>query len=418
MPDPRAASPPYIEPSWATESRDRGAIRRTNLGVVLRLLRDAGPRSRARIAADTGLPKPTVTSLVAELVALGLVREGPTRREGAVGRPGTLVHLDGHAVCGIGVEISTSYVQVLALALDGEPLHERRVTVPVGAAGPEAVLDLTAREIDACRTAVQQSGVHPVGITVAVPGVVDAATGTARYAPAIGWCDVAVTDGLRARLTAPPPSLALDNDAKLAALAEYALARGTDVHDMVCVTGERGIGAGVISAGRLLRGAAGFAGEVGHMPLDPERRPCACGRRGCWETMVGLDAILRLAADEGDSLHDPAVELKDRFALLRTRAHARDPRTRAAMARVADDLGLGVALLADVLNPRVVVLGGYFTHIGDLMIERVREVVHERVMAPNAGGCEVRLSTLGFAAAARGGAHLALGAVFEDPATI
>lgn len=64
------------------------------------------------------------------------------------------------------------------------------------------------------------------------------------------------------------------------------------------------------------------------------------------------------------------------------------------------------------------VLGGYFTHIGDLMIERVREVVHERVMAPNAGGCEVRLSTLGFAAAARGGAHLALGAVFDDPATI
>ncbi|MCX5386829.1 ROK family transcriptional regulator [Streptomyces sp. NBC_00083] len=415
MPELRAASPPHTEPSWAAESRDRGAIRRTNLGVVLRLLRDAGPRSRARIAADAGLPKPTVTSLVAELVALGLVREGPARREGAVGRPGAEVRLHGHAVCGIGVEVSTSYVQVVALALDGVELYGRRVTVDVAAAGPDAVLDLAACELAACRTAVQDSGVHPAGITVAAPGVVDTASGTARYAPAIGWRDVAVTEGLRTRLTDPPP-LALDNDAKLAALAEYAAVRVEDVHDMVCVTGERGIGAGVISAGRLLRGANGFAGEVGHMPLDPERRPCACGRRGCWETMVGLDAILRLAADEGDVLHDPTVELGDRLDLLRTRARAADPRTVAAMARVADDLGLGVALLADVLNPGVVVLGGYFTHIGDLMIERVRAVVHERVMAPDAGGCEVRLSTLGFAAAARGGAYLALNAVFEDPA--
>ncbi|MFG3281271.1 ROK family protein [Streptomyces sp. NPDC048111] len=416
MPQSRAASPSHNEPSWAAESRDRGAIRRTNLGVVLRLLRDAGPRSRARIAADAGLPKPTVTSLVAELVSLGLVREGPARREGAVGRPGAEVRLHGHAVCGIGVEISTSYVQVVALALDGAELYEHRVAVAVAEAGPETVLDLAARELTTCRTAVQARGVRPAGITVAVPGVVDSANGAARYAPGIGWRDVAVTDGLRTRLGGPPVPLTLDNDAKLAALAEYASARADDVHDMVCVTGERGVGAGVISAGRLLRGAQGFAGEVGHMPLDPERRPCACGRRGCWETMVGLDAILRLAADEDDALHDPAVELRDRLDLLRTRARAAHPRTLAAMARVADDLGLGVALLADVLNPRVVVLGGYFTHIGDLMIERVREVVHERVMAPDAGGCDVRLSALGFAAAARGGAHLALGPVFEDPA--
>ncbi|MDG4865251.1 ROK family protein, partial [Streptomyces sp. T-3] len=92
-----------------------------------------------------------------------------------------------------------------------------------------------------------------------------------------------------------------------------------------------------------------------------------------------------------------------------------DPRTGEALAQVADDLGLGLALLADVLNPRVMVLGGYFTHIGDLMLDRVREVVRERVMAPDAGGCEVRLSTLGFAAAARGGAYLALDAVHQDP---
>ncbi|GAA1367864.1 ROK family transcriptional regulator [Streptomyces beijiangensis] len=416
MTDLRAATPMYAASAGPSRSRDRGSIRRTNLGVVLRILRDSGPRSRAQIAVDTGLPKPTVTTLVAELVAHGLISEGSAQREGAVGRPGTLVRIDGRGLCGIGVEISTSYVQVLALTLSGDTVHQHRVAVAVAEAGEEEVLDLTAQAIRASLTALGRDGIRPVGLTLAVPGVIDTAAGTVEYASAIGWRGVAVADGLRRRLEQRLPRLAVENDAKLGALAEYVQAQGSDVHDMVCITGERGIGAGIISDGRLLRGSTGFAGEVGHMPLDPERRPCACGRRGCWEAMVGLDAILRLAAADDDWIHDPAVELESRLEELRRRALDGDARTREALARVAEDLGLGVALLADVLNPRVVVLGGYFTHIGQLMLDRVREVVRERVMAPDAGGCEVRLSELGFAAAARGGAYLALDAVYQDPA--
>ncbi|MFJ9340531.1 ROK family protein [Streptomyces sp. NPDC101733] len=416
-----ATAPPPARtgtPAGPSSPRDRGSIRRTNLGVVLRILGEAGPRSRARIATETGLPKPTVTSLVAELVALGLVREGPAQREGAVGRPGTLVHLDGGDICGIGVEISTSYVHVLALTLGGDRAYEHRGAVAVPGAGSEAVLDVTAAVIRTCLAALDHDGVRPVGLTLAVPGVIDAAAGTVDYAPALGWRGVPVREGLLARLTGTPPGLVVENDAKLAALAEHALVQGEDVSDMVCITGERGIGAGIISEGRLLRGATGFAGEVGHMPLDPQRRPCVCGRLGCWEVMVGLDAILRLAADEDDPVHDPTVALETRLGELRRRARDGDPRTREALARVAEDLGLGLGLLADVLNPHTVVLGGYFTHIGDLMLERVREVVRARVMAPAAGACEVRLSTLGFGAAARGGAHLALDAVYQDPGAV
>ncbi|WP_329113767.1 ROK family transcriptional regulator [Streptomyces sp. NBC_01465] len=415
MTDLRAANPPYAAPVGPSRSRDRGSIRRTNLGVILRILRDSGPRSRAQIATDTGLPKPTVTTLVSELVAHGLISEGSAQREGAVGRPGTLVRIDGHGLCGIGVEISTSYVHVLALTLGGDTAYEHRVAVAVAEAGAKEVLDLTAQAIRACFTALGRDGVRPVGLTLAVPGVVDTAAGTVEYASSIGWRGVAVAEGLRQRLEQPLPRLAVDNDAKLGALAEHFQAEGADVQDMVCITGERGIGAGIISDGRLLRGSTGFAGEVGHMPLDPERRPCVCGRRGCWETMVGLDAILRLAAPDDDWIHDPSVELESRLAELGRRAVEGDARTREALARVAEDLALGLALLTDVLNPRVVVLGGYFTHIGHLMLDRVREVVRERVMAPDAGGCEVRLSELGFAAAARGGAHLALDAVYQDP---
>ncbi|MEV0095386.1 ROK family transcriptional regulator [Streptomyces sp. NPDC050738] len=419
MTDLRAATLPYAAPAGSSRPRDRSSIRRTNLGVVLRILRDAGPRSRAQIATDTGLPKPTVTTLVAELVANGLISEGSAQREGAVGRPGTLVRIDGRGLCGIGVEISTSYVHVLALTLGGDSVYEHRVAVAVAEAGTEEVLDLTAQAIRACFTALGRDGIRPVGLTLAVPGVIDTAAGTVEYASAIGWRKVAVAEGLRRRLGQPLPHLTVDNDAKLGALAEYVQTEGSDVHDMVCITGERGIGAGIISDGRLLRGSTGFAGEVGHMPLDPRRTPCACGRRGCWETMVGLDAILRLAGTgDGDWIHDPAVELESRLGEVRRRADEGDVRTREALARVAEDLGLGLALLADVLNPRVVVLGGYFTHIGHLMLDRIHEVLRERVMAPDAGGCEVRLSALGFAAAARGGAHLALDAVYQDPGAV
>ncbi|WP_377268672.1 ROK family protein [Peterkaempfera sp. SMS 1(5)a] len=416
--DPRAARLSNVALAGPSQARDRRSIRRTNLGLVLRMLRDDGPRSRAQIAADTGLPKPTVTSLVAELVSLGLVREGPAQREGAVGRPGTLVHVDGRDICGIGVEISTSYIHVLALTLSGATAFEHRSAVAVADAEAAAVLDLTGRSIRACLAALERDGIRPVGITLAVPGVVDARTGTVEYAPALGWRDLGVVDGLSARLDQPTPPIAVGNDAKLVAIAEYVQAQGKGVQDMICITGERGIGAGIITDGRLLRGSTGFAGEVGHMPLDPERRRCVCGRLGCWETMVGLDAIFRLAADVGDPVHDPHVELEDRLAELHRRARSGDVRTRQALSRVADDLALGIALLADVLNPEVVVLGGYFSYIGDLMLQRVREVVRARVMAQEAGGCEVVLSTLGFRAAARGGAHLALDAVYQDPSAV
>ncbi|MEZ0109885.1 putative NBD/HSP70 family sugar kinase [Catenulispora sp. EB89] len=395
---------------------DRASIRRDNLGVVLRLLRDAGPRSRVRIAADTGLPKPTITGLVGELVALGLASEGTVERDGSIGRPGLSVHLDGRDVCGVGAEISADYVGVLAMTLRGETVFEQRLPVGVAAAGVGSVLDLLAGLITRCLTEIAGTGVRPAGITLAVPGVVDIAAGRVDYAANLGWRDVEVLAELGARLGPGTPELRLENDAKLGAVAEYLAIKDADLHDLLYITGETGIGGGIVSDGRLLRGAAGFAGEIGHMPLDPERRECACGRRGCWETMVGLSALLRLAAAPGDPVHDPTVDVEQRLAELRERALAGDERTVAAFDRVAADLGLGIGLLADVLNPGAVVLGGYFTHVGELMLERVRSVVRERVMAPDAGGCQVEVSRLGFSAPALGGAHSALERVYQDPA--
>jgi predicted NBD/HSP70 family sugar kinase len=416
--DLRATAPRAVSLAGPSKPSDRASIRRTNLGLVLRLLRDSGARSRARIAADTGLPKPTVTHLVAELVDLGLVREGSEERSGGVGRPGLTVEIDGHDFCGIGVEVSVDHLSVVALTLRGDEVHRRRTAADVRAAGPESVLDDAAGLVREALRAIADRGAWCVGLTFAAPGVVDLAAGVVRYAPDIGWRDVPVLHALRERLGPEAPPAALENDAKLGAVAEYLVVQDQDIRDMLYVTGEVGVGGGIISGGQLLRGSAGFSGEIGHMPLDPGGRPCGCGRRGCWETMVGMAALLRQAADAEDPVRDPSLDLETRLAEVAARAARGDARTLAALANVADDLALGLGLLVDVLNPRAVVLGGYFAHLGAYLIDRVRAGLPLRVIAPDAGGCEVLLSTLGFAAPSRGAAYLALDRLYQDPSAV
>ncbi|MFC1436834.1 ROK family transcriptional regulator [Streptacidiphilus sp. N1-10] len=413
--DLRGGAAHEVAMAGPSKPSDRASIRRTNLGLVLRLLRDSGPRSRARIASDTGLPRPTITGLISELVELGLVREGASERDGSVGRPSQAVEIDGRTICGVGVEINVDYLAVVALDLRGEVAFQRRIAVDVRTAGPESVLDSAAALVREAEAAVQAAGARVVGAALAAPGNVDITTGRVAFASNIGWRDVAALDALRERLGRSAPPLRLENDAKLGAIAEYLVASASDIHDLIYVTGETGVGGGIISGGQLMRGARGFAGEIGHMPLAPGGHPCACGRVGCWETMVGLGALLRHASDPDDPVHDPSLDVESRLADLRRRADDGDPRTLQALALIADDLALGVALLVDVLNPRAVVLGGYFAVFADYLLPSVREGVARRVMAPECGGCEVLPSTLGFTAPARGGAYLALDAVYQDP---
>jgi predicted NBD/HSP70 family sugar kinase len=397
-------------------------MRRSNLALVLRHLRDAGPRSRARISVETGLNRGTVSSLIAELIDRGLVREGDVQRGGSVGRPGQTVELDGRGIGGIGVEINVDYVTALVLDLTNTVVFDQRVALDVQALPAEAVLDavtdLAARALAECA----RVGMTPAGMTLAVPALVDAESGVVAFAPNLHWTKVAAVDGLVERLTrrlGPPDfPVQVDNDANLAALGEYAMGGMAGTPDLVYLTGETGVGGGVMVDGRLLRGAEGFSGEIGHMPLNPGGNLCGCGRRGCWETMVGLAALLRLAATPDDPVCDPSLDLEQRLDVICDRAEAGDRRTLEALELVGTALGLGASILINVFNPRVLVLGGYFASLGHYLLEPMLGEMRGRVIAPDAGACRVELSTLGFAAASRGGAHVALEAVLDDPTLV
>jgi predicted NBD/HSP70 family sugar kinase len=396
---------------------DQATVRRSNLGLVLRHLRDHGPRSRARIAQETGLNKATVSSLVAELTDRRLVSAGDVDRAGAVGRPGLIVHLDGRGVCGIGVELNVDYAATLVLDLRGEVLFEHRIALDVAALGPDRTLDAVAGLVGEAVDAAALRGAAPAGLTVAVPGLVRSGDGVATYAPNIGWHDVPVLDGLRARIDVDCP-IRVENDANLSAIAEWAMGAEARTPDLVYLTGEVGVGGGVIVADQLLRGAGGLSGEVGHTSLGDPQMVCGCGRRGCWETVVGLSALLREAADPDDPVHDPARDLEARLAEVARRAEADDPRTLAALEKVGTALGTGAAVLINVFNPQVVVLGGYFAVLGRFLMAPMTAELRTRVFGPDLAGARVVLSTLGFTAAVLGGAHVALESVFDDPTLV
>lgn len=396
---------------------DQGQMRAANMSLILRHLREQGGRSRARLASETGLSKATMSSLIADLTARGLVREGAIERAGSVGRPGQTVSLDGRSLSGIGVEINVDYAALTAVDLTGTVIRESVIQLDTPQLPLDVVLDrvgaLTRRAVDSLR----DNGSSVVGVTVSPPGVIDYASGQLRFAPNLGWSSVPLVAELGKRLGNSEVEIRLENDSKLSAVAEFAAFAGTEVRDLLYLSGKVGVGAGIIAEGQLVRGWSGFSGEVGHLPLDPTDRPCACGRRGCWENLIGLTELLRLAADQDDPVHDVRLPIEDRLLELQRRAAAGDVRVRRAVSAIADDLSRGLSMLVDVLNPQVTVLGGWFAYFDDLLLDPVRAALRARRM--DAGSAtEVTTSRLGFRSTSLGGAHLAVERVFADPVAV
>ncbi|MBC6450704.1 ROK family transcriptional regulator [Actinokineospora xionganensis] len=391
------------------EVASRTAIRRANLGLVLRDLNTHGSRSQTQLAEDLGLPKATVSTLVSELTELGLVYQTDATRAGAVGRPRQTVELRGTAICGLGVELTATDARAVALDLRDDVLLDR--SIAIDRADPDTVLDAVAALIHDALAVLAESGSHVLGITIAAPGQLDRDAGVIRFAAPLGWSDVQLVDGLISRLNADVPPMRIDNDARLGAVAEYAVARTEGIHDLLYVTGGLGVGAGILVDGQILRGAMGFAGEIGHLPLGRPDLPCPCGRSGCVEATVGVTAFLDTVSDPPHAVRDLDQQMTD----LRTRADAGDPVVLAALGTVGQGLGVVVGMLIDVLSPRAVILGGYFSYFGEHLLTHVRGAVEARAIAGQAGGCDIRTSGFAFTGPARGAAHTALEALFTDP---
>ncbi|WP_133852449.1 ROK family transcriptional regulator [Labedaea rhizosphaerae] len=383
----------------------QNGLRRGNLALVLRALRAHGPLSRAQLAARCGLAKATVSSLVTDLGLRGLVHETGAAVPGQ-GRPGQQVALRPDGAHGLGLDVHADHVGVAVIDLTGAVVHQARVALDVPAAGP-------ARAMDALAELARQVGQEPVGVTVSVPGLVDTDAGAVTIAPRLRWQGVAVADELAARTGFALDLIAVGNDANLGAQAESEAM--PNVHDLAYVNGDFGVGGALVADGRLIRGSLGYAGEIGHMPMDPFGATCSCGRRGCWESQVGLAALLHACADPTDPVHDPSLDLASRMRLIRERAEQGDRRTLDALHATGSSLAIGVSIVVNLVNPAVVVLGGYFAALPEWLIEPVRDQVVATTLAPGGGGVRIVGSRLDFAEAA---ALAGLRRVFADPAIV
>ena len=391
---------------------DQATVRRMNLALLMRSLVSGGPRSRARLAENTGLNKATVSSLVAELMDRRLVTEGPIDRSG-VGRPGRVVQVDSATVRFMGLEVNVDHIIGVLTDLTGRTVARRRIAASMRDLGPARGI---GRLADLARELLTEAAAEPddvQSIHVSVPGLVDIGGGILTFAPNLHWRQVDVVHSLRGRLGWPRTRIQVDNDANLGAMAEYSVGPSAGSSPLLFLVGEVGVGAGMIIDGRIIRGRMGYAGEVGHLPLGNQEHRCDCGRFGCWETAVGLRALFGADGEGPDADGDTPT----RLAGLIGRAAAGDQRTVAILTDVGRWLGIGVSVLANLIDPEVIVLGGHFAVLRSYLEPAVRMEMRARIVSePQL--VRLEFSRFGFDAPVVGAAHAGIDMVVGDPTLV
>jgi predicted NBD/HSP70 family sugar kinase len=323
-------------------------LRRNNLSNILGLLHSSGPLSRAELTRMTRLNRSTVGAVVADLADLRLVYEGVPERGVKAGRPSPVVHIDPHTVA-IAVNPEVDAVHVGLVGMGGRVITHVRVET-VDTPSTEQVVELATAAI-ADMLSGQAQTLRVVGIGVAVPGQVRLSDGQLREATHMGWFEQPLA-AMFERSTGHPAWAA--NAAVLAMRAESTFGAGRDVDDLVYIIGgASGIGGGVVTSGRLLTGAAGYAGEFGHTFVRSDGAACQCGGRGCFEAEVTQQRLLDSVGLRGG----------EAAGLTEALAGSSDPEVAALVAHSLDLLGIVVRNAVNLFNPSVVVLSGFLASL-------------------------------------------------------
>ena len=381
-------------------------IRRHNLARVVRRLHLGGPASRSDLVAITGLNRSTVGALISELGQFGLVAE-EAGAAGGIGRPSLRAVPVPESAVAVAFDLRVERTVAALVGLGGTVFERREVSHNRTDFSPKAA----ARHLAGLAAELlEQAPSHAawMGTGVGVPGVIDHRDGRIRVAPNLSWVDAPlaalVDDALQEVFGAAPPVI-VGNDADLGAIAEHARGAGTGHQNVIYLSGEIGIGGGFIVDGRLMVGAGGYGGEIGHMVVRRGGHTCLCGNRGCWETEVGRDALLRATGrpiDTGD------------VAEVLAAAAAGDERTLAGLAEVGEWLGLGLGNLVNAFNPEVIVLGGHFRQLLPFVTQQIDEQIG-RAMLASREQVTIMPSSFGGDSTLIGAAEVAFQPLIDDP---
>lgn len=373
-------------------------IREINQSLVLDAVRREGSISRTDIAALTGLSAPTVSGIASELIDRGLLFEASTGQS-AGGRKPILLELNAGAGFVIGAKVTEHEAIGVLTDLNAGVVARGRTRLS-GQASHE-VIDAMERLVQ--RLAKRAAGRPVHGIGVGLAGVVDRRVGIVRHATYFEWRNVMLAEELAVGTGFP---VVIDNDINALVANELWFRHGRDVDDLLVISLGRGIGLGMVLEGRIHRGALGGAGEFGHVTVEPDGPPCACGKRGCLEAVVADPALLR-RLDAVGAGRDGLPAALDRAAA------APEGPERAVFASAARTLGRAIADLVNVLNPERIVLTGEGVRLAEVAGDELRAGLAEHVFDGLADELELVVQPWEDEDWARGAAAVLLGELFQ-----
>jgi len=387
------------------------AIRAQHSRLILNLLWKEREISRAELARRTNLSRSTVSAIVSDLLSTGLVEETRTGTSSGGRRP-IILEFQDQASFIVGIELGATHVSCVLTDLRCNVRASWSAPAPVREE-PEVALKKTTMAV---RSVLEAAGVQPsqvLGIGVAVPSPVDSER-PGELLPLIvpQWEGYNIATHLEDGFKRP---VFVDNDANLGALAELWWSAGSSANDLAYIKVATGIGAGLIINGRIFRGSGGIAGEIGHTSIDPNGPQCVCGLKGCLTTLIGTPALLKRAKGElrASGSDRPAPASIDELV---NAALDGDLMSVELMHYAGEKLGVGVANMLNLLNPKTVVLGGGIARAGDLVLDAVHRTIRGLSLSASISNSEIRTTGLNEWGIAVGAATLVLQVALETPA--
>ena len=384
---------------------DNNAIRQVNRSIIVDLVRRGGRISRTELSRRSKLTKPTVSTIIFELLDEGVVREvGFGESVSGGGRPARLLEFNDARSAYLGIHFGVRYTTVAVADARGIIRLVRGRPSLHGDPGGSmtAIRSLVAEALLAAK--VPRSRVEGIGATV--PGLVDHESGVCVLAPNLGWRDFPLRDALSDELRTP---VVVNNNTQAAAVAEGRLGAARGMRSFVWVYVGSGVGSGVVIDGQLFYGQRGFSGEIGHCPVVDDGPVCACGRRGCLETMASSMALSRAVSDaRARNERTVLAGLADPVdgAAIGAAAADGDATAIRILGQAGEHLGRGISFLLNVLNPEMIVLGGPVALAGEALLRQVRGSVARHALLPH--GVAIVPSALGDKAELTGAVLLAM----------
>lgn len=358
---------------------DSRAMREVNRSIVLDMIRRGGRISRTDLARRSALTKPTVSAIVEDLIAAGIVHEvGLGKAVATGGRRARLLEFNEGSAAFLGIRFGVNHTRLALSDARGEIRVTRSFPSIIG--DPERLIDETVKTLDSAFDEANIPRVRLQAAGVAVPGLVDGETGHCVLAPNLRWENVPVRDLLSERLSIP---VVVHNVTASGAIAEGRAGAARGYRSYVWLGVGSGIGSGIVLDGRVFLGRKGFAGEIGHCPVVEQGARCACGATGCLETVASgkaLEEQAKAALERGQSTSLASLQHPPGAGDIVRAALEGDDLSHSLIEATGRYLGMGIAYMQNILNPEIVVLSGQLLEAGDLLLEPARKAASEHAL--------------------------------------